>query len=185
MRWDRFFEWWSRKWTPIYQAVREVGITAIITLTPVWVGIVLSMLLKELPSFQLALRANTDRGDLFLLATAMMAPLALHISIRRDGVPKPFTIYFPGGWFFILVFVLLFGSSTILFAVKRIADLPASTLKVDQDIFSELSFLLYVLSVILSLIVTAIKYGLDALTLDQSFRESTQDFVDAWDRRNK
>ncbi len=177
--------WWARNSTSIYQAVREVGTIAVITLTPVWAGVLLSLLLGELPSFPKALHANTDRGDLFLLATAMIAPLALYISVRRDVLPKPFTVYFPGGWFFILVLVLLFGSSAILFAVKRMADAPTSVLKIDQDLFLLLSFAIYALSFVLSLVVTSIKYSIDALTVEATFREDTEVFVEAWTRREK
>jgi hypothetical protein len=178
-------QWWFRTGLHIYHATREVGITAIITLTPVWAGVVLSLLLKELPSIDLAVHANTERGDLFLLATAMIAPLALYISVRHAALPKPFTIYFPGGWFFIVVLILLFGSSAILFAVKRMADLPNSALKIDQELFLSLSFFIYVLSFALSLVVTSIKYTLDALKLEQAFREDTEEFVEAWSRRNR
>jgi hypothetical protein len=128
---EKIGAWVLRRWTPIYEAVREVSIIALITLTPVWAGVLLSLLLKELPSFQLALRANTERGDLYLLATAMLAPLALYISLRRGNLPRPFTIHFPGGWAFILLLALLFGVSVFLFAVKRIADLPSTALKID------------------------------------------------------
>jgi hypothetical protein len=178
-------KWWSSKGIPLYQAVREVLTIAIITLTPVWAGVCLSLLLRELPSFQVALHANTDRGDLYLLATAMLAPLALYISVRQNALPKPLTIYFPGGWFFILLLVLLFGSSVILFAVKRIADSPTSTLKIDQDLFFLLSYVVYALSVGLSLVVTSIRYVLDALKPEETFREDTEDFVAAWSRREQ
>jgi len=97
---SRIVDWWSSKRLPLYQATREVITIALITLTPVWAGVILSLLLKEIPTFYQALHANTGRGDLFLLAGAMMAPLALYISVRRDALPKPLTIYFPGGWLF-------------------------------------------------------------------------------------
>ena len=45
------------------------------------------------------------RVTFFFLAGAMMAPLALYISVRHNALPKPFTVHFPGGWFFILVLV--------------------------------------------------------------------------------
>jgi hypothetical protein len=178
-------EWWSRKRIPIYQATREVVTIAVITLTPVWAGVLLSLLLRELPSFDAALHANTDRGDLFLLATAMMAPLTLYISVRRGALPKPLTFYFPGGWFFMVVLVLLFGSSAILFAVKRIADVPTSALKVDQELFNHLSFVIYTLSFVLALVVTSIKNALDALKPEETFREDTDVFVEAWSRRER
>ena len=162
-----------------------MGTIAIITLTPVWAGVLLSLLLGELLSFQMALHANTDRGDLFLLSTAMIAPLALYISVRRDVLPKPFTVYFPGGWFFIVALILLFGSPAILFAVKRMADAPTSALKIDQELFLRLSFAIYAFSFVLSLVVTSIKYTLDALTIEETFREDTEVFVEAWTRREK
>lgn len=182
---NQIAKWWSRKQIPIYQATREVGSIAVITLTPVWAGVLLSLLLRELPSFHAALRANTDRGDLFLLATAMIAPLALYISVRHNAVPKLFTIHFPGGWFFIVVLVLLFGSSAILFAVKRVADSPNSALTIDQGLFLRLSFIIYALSFALSLIVTSIKYALDGLKVEETFREDTEEFVEAWSRREE
>lgn len=182
---NRVAAWWASKRTSLYQAAREVGTIAVITLTPVWAGVLLSLLLGELPSFQMALHANTDRGDLFLLATAMIAPLALYISVRRDELPKPFTIYFPGGWFFIVVLVLLFGSCALLFAVKRMADAPTSALRIDQDLFFRLSFVIYALSFGLSLVVTSIKYTLDAIKVEDTFRVDTEEFVEAWTRREK
>jgi hypothetical protein len=185
MKTNQVADWWSHKRIPIYQAAREVVTIAVITLTPVWAGVLLSLLLRELPSFNAALHANTDRGDLFLLATAMIAPLTLYISVRRDSLPKPFTFYFPGGWFFIIALVLLFGSSAILFAVKRIADVPTSLLKVDQELFIRLSFVIYAFSFVLALVVTSIKNALDALKPEETFREDTEEFVEAWSRRQR
>jgi hypothetical protein len=185
MKMGQIAAWFSQGWTPIYEAIREVFTIAIITLTPIWMGILLSLLLKEAPSFQFALRANTERGDLYLLATAMLAPLTLYISLRRGNLPRPFTIHFPGGWAFILSLALLFGASVFLFAVKRIADSPSASLRIDQEMFLLLSFVIYALSFALSLIVTCIKYILDSLTPDQTFREETVEFVDAWARRER
>lgn len=181
----KFVEWWARQRLAIYQAAREVGTIAVITLTPVWAGVLLSLLLQELPSFEAALHANTDRGDLYLLSTAAIAPLALYISVRQNALPKPFTIHFPGGWLFIVLLLFLFGGSATLFAVKRMADLPNSTLHIDQSLFFHLSFVIYALSLLVALIVTSIKYALDAIKPEVAFREDTEEFLAAWSRRDR
>lgn len=178
-------EWWSQTRMPFYQASREVAINAAVTLTPVWAGIFLSLLLQELSGFWPALQANTARGDLFLLATAVIAPLTLYLSVRREDLPKPLTLHFPGGWFFIVALILLFGTSAILFAVKRIADLPNSTIKVDHDLFIALSFILYVLSIALALVVTVVKYRLDETNPEEIFRADTRELLDGWSRRRR
>ncbi len=178
-------EWWSRNRVAFCQALREVFTIAVITLTPVWGGVVLSLLLQELPSFNAALHANADRGDLFLLSTATIAPLALYISVRPDSLPKPFSIHFPGGWFFILLLIVIFMISAILFSVKRMADVPSSTLRIDPDLFFTISFYVYGLSLALSLIVTSIKYSIDALPFEESFRQDTDRLAKAWHGRQR
>jgi hypothetical protein len=147
---------WHRHRATLGHASREVLVTAIITLTPVWAGAALSLLFQEAPSFLLALSANAAKGDLFLLATAAIAPLTLYLSVRPGTLPKPLTIQFPGGWFFILSLILLFGGVTILFSIKRTAELPDSTLKLNQALFVNISIIAYVASIVLSLIVTSI-----------------------------
>ena len=113
----------------------------------------------------ISLASKHGSGDLYLLATAMLAPLALYISLRRGNLSPPSSLFTcRGGWAFILFLALLFGASVFLFSVKRISDLPNTALKINQEFFSLLSFIIYALSFALSLIVTCIKFVFDSLT---------------------
>ena len=174
-----------RAYRSIYNAAREVIVTAVFTLTPVWAGALLSLLFQEVPSFWLAFSANIAKGDLFLLATAAMAPLMLYISIRPGTLPKPLTIHFPGGWLFIIILVVLFGGIAILFSIKRTAELADTSIRLDQSLFLRLSVISYLVSIALALIVTTIKYSIDDMKPEEIFRTDTLDFIERWRRRIK
>jgi hypothetical protein len=176
---------WSERYAPFRQAAGEVLLTAVIVLTPVWAGAAISLVLREIPSFWDALLANTARGDLFLLAIAAVAPLVLYITLKKGQLPRPLTIYFPGGAFFVLCLVMIFGGSTILFAIKRAAELPGSSIKIDETMFLWLSAVTYIFSIALSLIVTSIKYRLESLKPEEYFREDTDDFVNTFKGRHE
>jgi hypothetical protein len=182
---QKIAEWWKRNRTPISHAAREVVTTSSIALLPVWAGVFLSLILQEVTGFWPALIINTARGDLFLLAAATMAPLTLYLSVRRGELPPPLTLHFPAGWFFIACLVLLFGTCSVLFAIKRIADLPNATIKIDHELFLLMSFITYVLSIVLSLFVTTIKNSVDAVAVEDVFRANERDALDKWKRRPK
>ena len=155
-------------------------------LLPVWAGVGLSLLLHEVTGFRAALVVNTERGDLFLLAAAAIAPLTLYLSVRRSDLPKPLTIHFPGGWFFIVSLVLVFGICTALFAIKRVADLPNTSLHVDHELFLLISFVTYVAALVISLVITTIKNALDELKAeDLGFRDDERNAISAWRERHK
>jgi hypothetical protein len=176
--------WWQR-YAPIRQAILEVLLTSVIVLTPVWAGALISTIFHDIPSLKDALVANTARGDLFLLAIAAVAPLVLYITVKRGRLPRPLTIHFPGGAFFVLCLLIIFGGSTILFSIKRAAELSGSTIKIDEALFLNMSILTYVTSIVLSLVVTSIKYQLDSIKPEDLFRADTDDFVNEWKRRPK
>jgi hypothetical protein len=178
-------DWWDTTRSPLVEASREVLICSAIGLLPVWAGIGLSLLLHEANSFKTALVVNTERGDLFLLASAAIAPLTLYLSVRKNDLPKPLTLHFPGGWFFIVFLILTFGICTALFAIKRVSDLPNTALHIDHDFFLTISFLTYVAAVIISLVVTTIKNRLDEVKADDIFREDEQNAISAWRQRRK
>jgi hypothetical protein len=143
------------------------------------------MLFQEANSFWLALSENTAKGDLFLLAIAAIAPLMLYLSVRTGTLSKPLTVHFPGGWFFILSLIILFGGATILFSIKRTSELPDSLLKLNQNLFVTLSIVAYVASILLSFVVTAIKFSIDTMKPEEIFREDTVNFVKSWKARPK
>jgi len=176
--------WWQR-YAPIRQALLEVLLTAVIVLTPVWGGAFISIIFHEISSLKEAFVANTARGDLFLLAIAAVAPLVLYITVKRGQLPRPLTIHFPGGAFFVLCLIVIFGGSTILFSIKRAAELHGSSVKIDEDLFLKISIVTYIASIVLSLVVTSIKYQLDSIKPEDLFRADTDDFVNKWKRRPK
>jgi Ca2+/Na+ antiporter len=151
----------------------------------VWAGVGLSLLLHEVNGFWSALTVNTARGDLFLLAAAAIAPLTLYLSVRRNDLPKPLTVHFPGGWFFIVSLVLVFGICTALFAIKRVADLPNTPFHIDHDLFLLISFVTYVSALVISLVVTTIANSLDDFKAEDLFREDERSAISAWKRRRK
>ena len=176
--------WWQR-YAPIRQALLEVLLTAVIVLTPVWGGAFISIIFHEIPSLKEAFIANTARGDLFLLAIAAIAPLVLYITVQRGQLPRPLTVHFPAGAFFVLCLIIIFGGATILFSIKRAAELPGSAIRIDQDLFLNISMVTYATSIVLSLVVTSIKYQLDSIKPEDLFRADTDDFVNEWKRRPK
>jgi hypothetical protein len=183
--WETVTSWWSTTRAPLVEASREVLICAAIGLLPVWAGIGLSLLLREVSGFWSALTVNTERGDLFLLAAAAIAPLTLYLSVRRNDLPKPLTVHFPGGWFFIASLLFVFGVCTILFAIKRVSDLPNTTIHIDHELFLFISFATYISALVISLVVTTIKYALDDLKPEDLFREDERNAISAWKRRTK
>jgi hypothetical protein len=180
---ERSDERHHRTYSSLYQAIREVAVTAIFALTPIWAGAGLSVLLQETHSFRLAFYANTAKGDLFLLATAAIAPLVLYIPVRRGTLPKPLTIHFPLGWLFITLLMILFGGITLLFSIKRASELAEA--KIDQDLFLQLSMISYGAALVLAFVVTAIKYSLDDIRPEELFRTDTRNFIESWRRRTR
>lgn len=174
---ERFRAWWNRHKGPLYNASREVLLTAVVTLTPIWAGAVISLLIQEAPSFRAALLANTERGDLFLLSTAAIAPLTLYLSVRPGSLPRPLTVQFPGGAFFVLCLVLLFGAATIMFAIKRASEFPHSQLSLDQTLFLQVSIASYVASLLLAMFVTTTKFAIEGMKPEDIMREDTANFV--------
>jgi hypothetical protein len=169
---------------PIWHAFREVGVATVFVLLPVWGGAGISMLIQENPSLRDALAANTAKGDLFLLATGLMAPLMLYISINRRELPPPLTLHFPGGWFFQVCLTLLFGACTILFALKRAAEASQTTFHLNEGLLLKLSIWTYFLATAISIVVTTIKYRLDAIRIEDAFRDDTNALVSDWKRRH-
>ena len=150
----RGYEWARR---PLYRSLREVVVTAVITLTPVWAGVVISLAVVENRGFFAALRLNTERGDLFILATAIIAPVTLYITVEKGDLPRPLTIHFPGGWLYMSILIVLFGISSLLFAIKRMADGSAAFGTYNSEFIYLTSVWIYILSLIVALIVAFIK----------------------------
>lgn len=157
--------------------------TACVTLAPVWLGIILSLSQIDQTSFWDAVRLNTERGDLFILATAVIAPIILYVTVERGNLPSPFTIHFPGGWFFMLLSLFLLGASSILFSVKRIADVNQA-LPQNADFIYSASLYAYIISIIVALIVSFVKARIELSSADM-FRSDDAAFLKLWGDRGK
>jgi hypothetical protein len=153
-------------------------------LTPVWAGALLSMLITENTSWWDALKLNTSRGDLFLLSTAAISPIVLYVTVRRGNLPRPFTLHFPGGWFYIICVLFMFGASIILFSVNRLSDTGVTQLHTDATLIQLSSSVIYVISLVLAFVVTATKVRVDATSADV-FRDGAAEFTKAWLERDR
>jgi hypothetical protein len=177
---ERTWHWFD----PLFRAFREVGGNAIIGLTPVWAGAFLNLLIADHLSLREALITNTARGDLFLAATTVAAPIALYITIRRRDIPKPMSVHFPGGFLYFVLLLLLFAACIILFSVKRLADLGIGGLSINQEMFQASALLLFVFSLVLALVVTFTKFRLDEID-PGIFRQGQAEFDAEWQGRQR
>jgi hypothetical protein len=169
-------EWWRRIGRAVYSAVREVFLTAIIALTPVWVGAIVSLLIQEIPTLREALAVNTARGDLYLLATAAVAPLTLYLTVHRGDLPKPLTIRFPASWLYVTGLIIIFCVCTIMFSLKRASEIPGSTIRINHELFYFVSVCAYIFSLFIALFVTTIRNFIDEVR-PGDLRTDTADFV--------
>jgi hypothetical protein len=176
--------WFAGSLGSFYQALREVGVNAIVALTPVWAGAVLSVSIAENKSWLDAIYLNTSRGDLFLSATAAMAPIILYVTVKRGDLPRAFTVYFPGGWFYMVCVTLLFGASIVLFSVKRLIDTGVASFPLNTSSIYIMSVVIYVMSTILVLAVTFVRYRIDLFTAGE-FRSGDEAFMKAWRERDE
>lgn len=174
---------WADAKGPMFAASREVLVGAIITLTPVWAGVLISLVFTETRSLSDAVVLNTERGDLFILATAIVAPSMLYITIEKGRLPKPFSIHFPAGTFFMLATLLIFAASAILFSVKRIHDSNLIDAPYSSDNIYSLSIFLYSASIIIALSVTFIKSRLEQGS-PELFQENDRNFTREWINRD-
>jgi hypothetical protein len=167
---------------PFLHALREVGVTAILALTPVWIGVILSIIIAE-DSLWGAVRLNTSRGDLFLLSSAAVAPVLLYVTVKKDDFPKPLARHFPGGWFFILCLTVVFGSSVVLFSVKRLMDTNSIQFRIDEEAFFVFSLIIYGVALLLVLVVTCVKESIERVSSER-FRTDDEKFTRRWINRD-
>lgn len=144
------------------EAMREIFVNAVLSLAPVWLGIIIIALHKNSPPLLDAIYHSLEKGDLYLLAAASLAPLLLYLTLTRGTkTPRGFTITFPGGWFFFLLLFIIFGLSSTLFAVKRAFEATGRIEDLNEHIFFWFSIWSYISTLFVSLWIISIKISLD------------------------
>jgi hypothetical protein len=169
--------------SPLYKSCREVGVNAVFALTPVWAGVLISLIFLEGHSLSESISINTARGDLFILATAVVAPVALYITTERGKLPKPFSIHFPAGWAFIIAILIVFFVAAILFSIKRMSDSKLLGNGYDSGLLQTISIWTYFVSIAIALVVTFIRFKMDQTT-PQDLRENDREFLNEWLNRD-
>lgn len=170
----------SRPWS---RALKEVSVNAIMGLAPVWMGLLISAVMSS-DTLSASLVTNLARGDLFLGATTIVAPVALYLTAKRLDIEPPFTVHFPGGIAYLVTLIILFTASVILFVIKRLKDMSIIGGGVQETLFLTTSVGLFLASVILAFFVTMTRFWIDQ-TDASMFRENQSEFDAEWNRRDR
>lgn len=169
---------------PAYRSFREIFSNAIIALAPVWAGCIITAVATKELEFWDIVRVNTSRGDLFLLATGVIAPIILYITIKNNNSPRKMTVHFPGGWFYVISVCIILFASAVLFAFKRLHDDKIIVTYINGDMMYYFSVGLYILALCFAFVVTAIKSFIDMQGPEQ-FRLNDRDFSISWMKRSQ
>ncbi|WP_133768532.1 hypothetical protein [Enterovirga rhinocerotis] len=152
-------------------------------LAPVWMGRLISIILSS-DTLSASLVANLARGDLFLGATTIVAPVALYLTAKSPDMKPPFTVHFPGGIAYLVGLIILFTVSVILFVIKRLKDMSIISSNIQEELFLITSSVLFGFSVLLAYFVAMTRFRIDQADTSM-FRDSQDEFNAQWKGRDR
>ena len=159
-------------------ASKEFSVNLIFSTAPIWLGGLIIFSLdqsqnKTFFSLLITMISTVRGGELFMYSTAMVAPI-VYIALKPEkGIP-----IFPGQISHVVFITIVAIISAAFFAIQR------TGVWIDTNITFPLSFVLYILSLILLNLATVYKnYRLTGAP-DEA-REQTAEFVEEFNLRHK
>lgn len=130
------------RWHDHREAFKEVAINIVFSTSPIWLGCVFLFAARGFTSLGELVHKNIEHGEMFIYATASIAPLYYFIFKEYEGVDK-----FPNasGFMFLGAIVLLLGGCG--FAVTRLLAVIGVASSWNEDLLFTFSWMLYIAAV--------------------------------------
>jgi hypothetical protein len=174
----------NARWPQWKESLKEVFIISLFSLMPVWLGLLLVQVLKITNGPQDFLEKFASSSDLGILAASLLGPL-LYMMFRDEGQSTSEGMFprFPDGlWFTVLILVTCVVATAIycftyLSGVAAFFDKSGAPIDfIDKNSVKSISWLLFVVSILLVLVASTIRNSLYSRTA-QMMNEDTQRYV--------
>lgn len=157
------------RWSDLWRTLEEVGTKFVIAAMPVFVSIcVLSFAGETRLTFPNNITKNFENGELYLFCTSMLSTI-FYIAVRDRGDEKP---GFPNRATHLLFVLVMIGTSSFIFALKRAKVL------IDPALLVDWSYWFLLVTFVMVILATTINNGLGSPNPITFQKRETDDFLD-------
>lgn len=187
-------ELWNVKKVSLISAVKELVISTVFSILPIWFfPLISSLFISGSPSLKENMYSSVNQGDLFIYSSALVGPLIFAITNNYaewgDSSPSPsasrigkLTFEFPYGTYFFFISISVCMIAAICFGLHRFSSTGLITVKLNTDALFNFSLVIYLFSLFCLFCVSVYRNELENFTTTDG--KTTRNFVEEWNSRN-
>jgi hypothetical protein len=165
------------------EAFKEVLVTVLLAVLPIWLGACLLMLVPR-ASVVAYVGDFLASGEALLVSAALIGPSIYVITKKYGDLPKSLTMHFPQGWFLVVLWFVICMFITAIFGSQRIyaqiqADPQAPLF--DVVLMQRVSAFILIVTIAALYIVTVFKNFVEDGAAAE-MRSGEADFLADWKR---